>query len=196
MTTPGTHTVTVTDAEGCCSAVQTVVTEYMAPPVADAGPGQTICRGDYATITDAGGYSYSWDNGLGLGASHTVSTSNSTLYMVTVTDTNGCTDTDDVTLVVNTSLVFNAAEATDLGCDGSCEGSLIANTSHAAMGDYSVTYSHNSSTHTIGPYMADSAVIDGLCAGAYTGISIKAIGTGCVDVYGDSNVTINQTRSM
>ena len=195
VTAPGTYTVTVTDVEGCSSTAQTVVTEDTAPPIADAGADQTICRGDNASISASGGASYQWGSGLGLGASHIVSPNTTTTYTVTVTDTNGCTATDQVTIYVNTAVVFNVAKATDLGCDGSCEGSFVVYTSHAATGDYNVIYSHNGSTHTIGPFMADSAVIDGLCAGSYTGITIQAINSGCAEVWGGSNVTINQTSA-
>ena len=59
--------------------------------------GQTIVLA--ATGAGAGG-SYAWDNGLGAGASQSVAPLAETTYTVTITDANGCTDTESVTVQV------------------------------------------------------------------------------------------------
>jgi len=78
-----------------------------ANPVANAGGNQAICNGASASLNavasgGAPGYTYSWDNGLGAGASHVVSPAITTTYTVTVTDLNGCTATDNVVVTVHT----------------------------------------------------------------------------------------------
>lgn len=77
-------------------------------PVANAGNDITICSGQSTTLTAVGGATYSWDQGLGFGASKTVSPTSTTTYTVTVTDANGCVATDQVTVNVNPLPLANA----------------------------------------------------------------------------------------
>lgn len=113
IVTPSTQTtyvVTGTDANGC-SASEQVTVSVNALPVISAGSDVAICAGDNATITASGGTAYTWDNGLGTGASHTVSPSGTTIYQVTGTGANGCENTSLVTVTVNAyddaSFTFN-----------------------------------------------------------------------------------------
>ena len=96
---PGGYTVTVEDANGCRSAGRGVV-EEIEGPTANAGPDQLICAGAEATLTatatgGAGPYTFTWSTGES-GPSITVSPSQSTSFNVTATDTQGCTDADQV----------------------------------------------------------------------------------------------------
>lgn len=103
LVAPGTTTtyfVTVTDAFGCASTVDDVVVTVNTNPVANAGLDQTICLTESAMLTASGGVSYSWSNGANT-QSTTVTPDMNTTYTVTVTDANGCTDTDDVQVIVN-----------------------------------------------------------------------------------------------
>ena len=108
----GTYTITVTDGNGCSSTASTNATVY-ALPTANAGVDLTICDGSSIAL-DAGASSgtptlgYFWDNSLGSGVSHAVSPSSITTYNVTVTDGNACTDTDDITVTVNTPATVDA----------------------------------------------------------------------------------------
>ncbi len=99
-TTTTTYMVTVTDGNGCANTDVVEVTVNPLP-TANAGSDVTICEGASTTLTATGGTSYTWDNGLGAGASHTVAPITTTTYMVTVTDGNGCVNTDVVEVVVN-----------------------------------------------------------------------------------------------
>ncbi|MBU0567281.1 choice-of-anchor D domain-containing protein [bacterium] len=104
-------------------------------PTADAGSDKTICAGSSAQIggspTASGGtspYSYSWSPTTGLSSSSaanpTASPTTSTSYAVTVTDANGCQNSDQVTVTVNpcdTSCTVTAnAGADDTICPGTC----------------------------------------------------------------------------
>ncbi|PKP19770.1 MAG: hypothetical protein CVU05_10600 [Bacteroidetes bacterium HGW-Bacteroidetes-21] len=95
-----TYYVTVTGANGCTD-VDDVVVDVYSSPVANAGSDQTICEGLTASLTAQGGTYYLWDNAAGSIASVQVSPIVTTTYSVTVTDDNGCTDTDEVMVTVN-----------------------------------------------------------------------------------------------
>ena len=65
------------------------------------GP-NSICIGKSATLLASGGTSYAWNtNPVQTTASITVSPTATTTYVVTVTNANGCTDTESKILTVN-----------------------------------------------------------------------------------------------
>lgn len=101
--TPGAttiYTVTGTDAFGCQNTDQATVTVHGPPPI-DAGPDQAICDGSSATLTASGGVTYVWQPGGLNGTSITVTPTVQTMYTVTGTDQFGCTNTDSVTVSIN-----------------------------------------------------------------------------------------------
>ena len=101
--TPGittNYTVTGTDVNGCVSSDALTVTVFANPPVA-ASADVAICNGESTIISANGAISYTWNQGLGIGSSHTVSPTVTTMYSVIGTDGNGCTNTDNVTVTVN-----------------------------------------------------------------------------------------------
>lgn len=82
-----------------------------------AGTDIFICTGTSAmlTATGSGGlqpYTFDWSNGLGNGASKTVSPNSTTTYTVTITDVDGCSQADQVTVTVT-----NCTEACGDGLD-------------------------------------------------------------------------------
>ncbi|MFP4664655.1 MAG: cohesin domain-containing protein, partial [Bacteroidales bacterium] len=92
------YSVTVTDAFGCENA-DTVQVTVNPLPTADAGADQDICLGETAGITATGGVDYAWSHGA-ITASDNVTPSSDTEYIVTVTDANGCSDSDSVMINV------------------------------------------------------------------------------------------------
>ncbi|MEO0339129.1 MAG: hypothetical protein AAF242_07930, partial [Bacteroidota bacterium] len=126
----GTYTITVVDAKGCSN--QTAFTlDDPAPLVISAGNNQSICEGETATLTASAsggtpGYTYQWSNGATT-QSITLSPSLSSYanqtfnFTVTVTDANGCTDTDDVSLEVlsNPEVTVSKEDATCQEANGS-----------------------------------------------------------------------------
>lgn len=103
----GTYTLLVTDASnGCTSTDDVVVYEDFEPPIADAGPSVSICKGDCHTLTASAiegtpPYSFIWANGAGSESTIEVCPLTTTMYTVTVTGGNGCTASDQVTVFVN-----------------------------------------------------------------------------------------------
>jgi gliding motility-associated-like protein len=104
----GNYTVTVTDGNGCTS-FQTVTVTQPAPLAVSAGTDNAVCSGGNIIIggspTGPAGSTYSWSPGTGLSnpssSNPTASPTSTTTYVVTVTDANGCTATDEVVVSVN-----------------------------------------------------------------------------------------------
>jgi gliding motility-associated-like protein len=96
-----TYTVVGTDGNGCQNSDQVTVT----PMYAVASQDVEICVGDTVTISAFGGDNYSWSNAASLSAPTASVTlafpSTTTDFIVTVTDLNGCQDTDTVRVTVN-----------------------------------------------------------------------------------------------
>ncbi len=113
--TTTTYTATVTDINTCTNSDQVTVTVNSLPAV-NAGSDVTICAGESVTLNGTGATSYTWDNGVSNGISF-IPVSNST-YTVTGTDGNGCTNTDNLVLTVNTLPTVDAGNDTTV-CAGS-----------------------------------------------------------------------------
>jgi len=126
----------------------------------DAGSDKEICQGSFTTLHASASngktpYSYEWSHGLGNNQTVVASPNVTTTYTVTVTDANGCTATDAVTVVVNDtpSVSFTKTDAT---C-GESNGSATANPSGGTP-PYSYLWSNGETTQTI----------DNLSSGTYT----------------------------
>lgn len=98
--TPIMSTVTVTPTLfGCQGTPRSFAITVNPQPVASISGNQAICNGSSITLTAAGGDSFAWSTGENT-AAITVSPTATSTYTVAVT-TNGCTDSDSVTVQVN-----------------------------------------------------------------------------------------------
>ncbi len=96
----GTYKVTVADANGCTITETFTVTE---PTALSITPNQTdvLCHGSStgkASVVVSGGvipYRYSWDNGT---TTSSIDNLKSGVYTVTITDANGCSQTQKITI--------------------------------------------------------------------------------------------------
>ena len=113
-TTTTTYTVVGTDTNGCVNTDDVTVTVNPLP-IVSAGNDTNLCLGASTILTATGANTYSWDNGLGTGASHTVSPTTTTTYTVVGTDANGCVNTDSVTVGINSGLNANFTATPLLG---------------------------------------------------------------------------------
>ncbi|MDA3911127.1 MAG: hypothetical protein PF448_07210, partial [Bacteroidales bacterium] len=166
-----TYTVVVTDNNGCTASDNVTVT-VNPTPTADAGSNASICNGENVSIggspTASGGsgpYNYSWSPSTGLSSTSasnpTASPSSTTTYTVVVTDNNGCTASDNVTVTVipQETPTFN-----QLGpyCVGDAPGALPSISTNGISGTWSPatisTASDGNTTYTFTPDAGECAV--------------------------------------
>jgi gliding motility-associated-like protein len=99
-----TYTVTLT-ANGCVSTDQLTIT-LLGLPNADAGDDRYLCPGFDVQLQGSGGGAASWSPAATLSdpsiLAPLASPTSTTTYTLTITDGNGCSATDDVTVQVNT----------------------------------------------------------------------------------------------
>ncbi len=135
--TTTTYTVVTDNAGGCTDTAQVTVTVNGLPTIT-ASNDATICLGDEATLTAQGGLMYAWTptTDLNVSDSDTVlaSPSNTTTYVVTGMDANGCENSDSVTVNVNPLPTVTATAPAGMICAGDSvqltaqgTGALIAN---------------------------------------------------------------------
>ena len=128
----GTHSVTITDANGCTSSELITITEPAELLTTTSVVDSVSCFGfsdGSATVSVSGGtpgYSYLWGNGQ---TSATAVGLVAGTYVVTVTDANGCTATDNITLSQPVQLSVTASVLQDVSCNGGTDGQAIATVS-------------------------------------------------------------------
>lgn len=112
---PGDYQVTATDQDGC-QGIGNVTIGALPAVEADAGTYTTICLGQSTDLLATGGVDYEWSIGE-FGAAIEVAPEQTTLYTVTVTDANGCTGTDTVTVFVVPVPQVSIEEVDSVVCD-------------------------------------------------------------------------------
>jgi len=155
----GSYTCTVTDANGCTHTINTTISNAGGPTVTSTLT-NPLCNGGTgsATANASGGsspYTYSWSPSGGTNA--TASGLSAGTYICTVTDKNGCTSTDTVTVVVPVAITGSVTGTTSASC-GSSNGSA---TISASGGTGALTYSWAPSGGT-------NSTANNLAAGTYT----------------------------
>ncbi len=155
---PGTHTVTITDARGCTSVASGIIDQ--APEMILSGSATSVkCTGDKDGTIDlnvtggAGPYTFNWNNGamvedpVGLGPG---------IYVVTVTDANLCKKTFNLQ-VTSPPGMMGEYESEDIACFGDSTGVASA---LITGGSPTYNYLWNNGQTT--------AEITGLLPGSYT----------------------------
>lgn len=116
VTESGTYSVTVTNEHGCTASSQTLVTIHELPTV-DLGEDFSICQGSSAILEAPEATEYLWTGGV---TTQSITITQAGTYSVTITDENGCQNSDEVTVGVY------ALPTVDLGNDiTSCPGLLF-----------------------------------------------------------------------
>lgn len=153
----GVYTVTVTGINNC-TAINSVTVTQPNTLTSDSSQTNVSCTGGTdgtATITPAGGtpsYSYLWsDNQTTATAINLIAG----IYSVTVTDNNGCTNTNSVT--ITEPAVLTATTTQNNGCNGVCNKSATVT---PTGGTSPYTYLWNDAQTTV--------TATGLCAGNYS----------------------------
>ncbi|MBK9300120.1 MAG: hypothetical protein IPN14_05820 [Bacteroidetes bacterium] len=88
-----TYTVTGTGAFGCITTATKTIDVLVIPTLTASTTNDVICTGASTTITVNGANTYSWQPGSLTGASNIVSPPVNTVYTITGTHANGCTNT-------------------------------------------------------------------------------------------------------
>lgn len=164
----GTYTLTLTDANGCSETASILVNE---PTVIQLTTTQqnVACFGDStgsAGVQAFGGtpgYSYNWGAGIATATGRPDSAINLAAgnYVVTVTDTNGCSDTTSVTITQPATPVTSTMDFDSVSCFGSVDGKAWVT---ASGGDSVYTYTWGPGTPTV---IGAGDTIVGLAAGDY-----------------------------
>jgi len=152
---------------------------YTESVTASAGNDTEICSGSSTQLQASGGTIYSWYPTTGLDdpniANPVASPNTTTTYTVTVSNDNGCSDTDDVTVFVNPKPIPNAS-ATDETGNNFNDGTATCNPTSGTPG-YTYNWSNGETTQTI----------TGLTPGNYT-VTV----TDSKSCTADETVTVNE----
>jgi len=157
----GTYNVTVTGSNGCTSIESITLTSNQTAPTAVIinNTGSTVlhCNQTQINVTASGGVSYQWSNGLG--TNPTVNLSSAGSYTVTITDANGCTDTESIVITQSATPTVSVNPPINI-CSGSS--GILTAVGSTAGGTYSWTCS-SATTSTINI----SPTISGVCQVTY-----------------------------
>ncbi len=174
VSTPGTYTLNILEANGCLGTANYTVTQNITVPVAaitnNSNTTALTCTQTTISLTGTGGASYSWSNGTGsVGSTAAYSPSSPGTYTLTVTGSNGCIDTEQIIITQNTTAptasVSNNTGATQLNC------SLTSISLTASGGG---TYSWSNGTTVVGT----AANLTVTTPGTYT-VTVTSATNGC-----------------
>ena len=133
VNTEAVYSVTVTDANGCTDTESQLVKLNQLPNIGVNNA--SVCPGQSTTLTATGGLSYLWSPATGLssttGTTVTASPSTSTVYTVTGTGANGCTNTAIAAVTVN---ALPTATITPATATTFCQGGSVVLNANAGTG--------------------------------------------------------------
>ncbi len=177
----GVYTATVTDANGCTSAVSVTILQVISLNLT-ATQTNISCQGGSngtATATTSGGtlpYTYSW-NTTPAQTTPAISGLTAGSYMVTVTDSNGCMASQPVSITEPAALQLSSVQ-TNVLCNGDTNGTATV-TANGGTAPYAYSWI------TAPPTTSNS--LNGLPAGSYVATVVDA--KNCIDTL---SVTITQ----
>ncbi|MBL0341261.1 MAG: hypothetical protein IPP71_10190 [Bacteroidetes bacterium] len=199
VTTSNTYTVTVTNASGC-SNLDTFTFTVNPNPVPSISGQTSICSGSNA-ILDAGVYnSYLWNTGS---TTNPLSARTPGVYTVTVTDGNGCTGTDDVTVSVNPNPIANIIPQAAAICAGQST-NLTANPGYTYLWSTGST-SQFIPVSTSGPFTVTITDINGCTDDTTISITVNSVPVPTItgdtivcsgDVYSLNVIPLNYTAYL
>jgi gliding motility-associated-like protein len=182
-----TYTVIGTDGNGCRDTTTTTVTVNTQPAV-DAGPQDTVCLGFNTVLNATGGVSYAWtaDPTLtgGATANPTVTPTVTTTYTATITDINGCSATDSVTVLVPPTFSLTTL-AVPAVCNGQSNGSVAVTPTPAQGANPFAVYTYLWSNSS------QAQIVTGLPAGPYS-VDVTDL-AGCLQ---SATVTVTEPTAL
>ncbi len=176
VTNQGNYTVTITNARGCTASRTEAISQYIVPNItANTSSNSTCIRPNTAiSLTGGGGSTYLWDNGISNGVAFTPTVS--TVYHVTGTTANGCTNTaqisidvyavDTVVSLSGITLTANNNLATyqwiDCSTGSAISGATQASFTPSTNGNYAVELRENNCTETSACYNVVVSAVNAL----------------------------------
>ena len=125
-TTTTTYSVIGTDLNGCFNQAIVTVSVNASPTVTAISSPTSICLGSTATLSASGALSYTWNPGIVIGGTITVTPTVTTNYTVVGADAIGCNNTQTLQLLVLPNPTVTAASSATAICFGS-SATLTAN---------------------------------------------------------------------
>lgn len=175
----------ITDAANSSYSGTSAANFTISTVVAFAGNDGAICAGNSLNLNASGGVSYSWLPTTGLsnaGIANPVATpSATTTYTVYVTDVNGCTQPDQITISVN---AIPAAPVASSNSPVNLNGNIELTSSTVNMAFYSWTGPNGFSSTTQNPVIVNASVANG---GTYSVIATVA---GCSSSVATTDVVV------
>jgi hypothetical protein len=166
--TPGTWTVTATDANNCSVAQVYNFVQPALLTVTPNTPTNVSCNGGNngtASVTVTGGTgtkTYNWTPGNPVGeGTNSVSQLTAGVWTVSVTDANLCAATQTISVTQPTAIVTSSGGQTNVNCYGATTGTATVNAT-GGTGTYTYLWSNGQTTQTA----------TGLAAGVYT-VTVK-----------------------
>jgi len=185
----GQHVLTYTIGTGTCESSDTILVRVNPLPSVTISPANpAICFGNSTSLTASGGNSYTWNTGATT-SSITVSPTTGSNYSVTVTDANGCSNTESKSVTVYPLPVVNAGpdqqfcnqnipvQLTGSPAGGSWNGTGVTtggsfNPSLAGVGTWTLTYTYTNNNQCTNSDSMVATVINPTIANAGTGFSL------------------------
>lgn len=186
------YTVNVADANGCVSSDVINITVNPLPNVSVSSPDVTLCVGQSTFVNAIGASNYVWTPAVGLTSPTMASTpaqpANTTTYMVTGTDANGCVNTDTITIFVSENpLPLMSSVSTECG---DTTGQIVLDGISGGTPPY--VYTIGSQTVTLpvthllpGTYLVTTTDANG-CTGN-NGVIVYTQNTSAVDAFASPN---------
>jgi len=138
-------TLIITTDGGCKDTVVTTATVNPIPAVS-AGNDASICPGFNGTLTGTGTGAFVWNPGAMMSQSITLSPAVTTDYILTLTDANGCTNTDIASIIVNPLPVADAGNDESV-----CDGQTVTLSGNGGSNYTWLPVNQNSQTYTFTP---------------------------------------------
>jgi hypothetical protein len=123
--TTTTYTVIGYGANGCTGTSSTTVVVNPLPTITCVAVPATVCIGSSTSISALGASTYVWQPGNFLGSSISVAPSANTTYTVLGTDLNGCSNSNTVTIAVNSTPTVTTLAPDTVFCEFDLPGNLL-----------------------------------------------------------------------
>lgn len=171
------YTVTGTAINSCTNTQSVSIVVNPLPTVTIVSP-TTICAGQTATLTANGASTYSWSNNA-LTPVTLVSPAFTSNYSVVGTDTNSCSSTATLTLIVNPLPTLTVVSSKTLICRGEKPVTLIAN------GATSYTWSTGVQTSSllVSPAVTSNYTVSGTLGGCNSSTIVSVSVKDCVGLF-------------